>query len=96
MPEDLKLSQIGSSQLPPPFRGLHSPGVRKYCQIIFACYFQKSSIFVYVRFVLAYTKKRSLAWNGVYLSGPLPSGWFHRMELPLMNNVLLSQIGEQG
>ena len=44
MPEDLKLSQIGSSQLPPPFRGLHSPGVRKHCQIIFACYFQKSSI----------------------------------------------------
>ena len=39
MPEDLKLSQIGSSQLPPPFRGLHSPGVRKHCQIIFACYF---------------------------------------------------------
>ena len=36
MPEDLKLSQIGSSQLPPPFRGHH--------QIIFACYFQKSSI----------------------------------------------------
>ena len=30
MPEDLKLSQIGSSQLPPPFRGLHSPGVRKH------------------------------------------------------------------
>ena len=25
MPEDLKLLQIGSSQLPPPFRGLHSP-----------------------------------------------------------------------
>ena len=44
MPEDLKLSLIGSSQLPPPFRGLHSPGVRKHCQIIFACYFQKSSI----------------------------------------------------
>ena len=43
MPEDLKLSQIGSSQLPPPFRGIHSPGVRKHCQIIFACYFQKSS-----------------------------------------------------
>ena len=42
MPEDLKLSQIGSSQLPPPFRGLHSPGVRKHCQIIFACYFRKS------------------------------------------------------
>ena len=40
MPEDLKLSQIGSSQLPPPFRGLHS----KHCQIIFACYFRKSSI----------------------------------------------------
>ena len=44
MPEDLKLSQIGSSQLPPPFRGLHSPVVRKHCQIIFACYFRKSSI----------------------------------------------------
>ena len=44
MPEALELSQIGSSQLPPPFRGLHSPGVRKYCQIIFACYFRKSSI----------------------------------------------------
>ena len=35
MPEDLKVSQIGSSPLPPPFRGLHSPGVRKHCQIIF-------------------------------------------------------------
>ena len=44
MPEDLKLSQIGSSPLPSPFRGLHSPGVRKHCQIIFACYFRKSSI----------------------------------------------------
>ena len=44
MPQDLKLLQIGSSQLPPPFRGLHSPGVRKHCQIIFACYFRKSSI----------------------------------------------------
>ena len=44
MPEDLKLSQIGSSPLPPPFRGLHSPGVRKHSQIIFACYFRKSSI----------------------------------------------------
>ena len=44
MPEGLKLLQIGSSQLPPPFRGLHSPRVRKHCQIIFACYFRKSSI----------------------------------------------------
>ena len=44
MPEDLKPSQIGSSQLPPPFRGIHSPGVRKHCQIIFACYFGKSSV----------------------------------------------------
>ena len=44
MPEDLKLSQISSSPLPPPFRGLHSPGGRKHCQIIFACYFWKSSI----------------------------------------------------
>jgi len=43
MSEDLKLSQIGSSLLPPPFRGLHSPGVRKHCQIIFACYFRKPS-----------------------------------------------------
>ena len=44
MPEDLKVSQIGSSPLPPQFRGLHSTGVRKHCQIIFACYFRKSSI----------------------------------------------------
>ena len=44
MPEDLKVSQIGSSPLPPPFRELHSPGVRKHGQIIFACYFRKSSI----------------------------------------------------
>ena len=44
MPKDLKLSQTGSSPLLPPFRGLHSPGVRKRCQIIFACYFRKSSI----------------------------------------------------
>ena len=44
MPEDLKLSQIGSSLLPPPFRGLHSPGVRKHCQIIFVYYFRISSI----------------------------------------------------
>ena len=43
MPKDLKLSQIGSSPLPPPFRRLHSPRVRKHCQIIFACYFRKSS-----------------------------------------------------
>ena len=44
MLEYLKLSQIGSSPLPLPFMGLHSPGVRKHCQIIFACYLQKSSI----------------------------------------------------
>ena len=31
MPENLKLSQIGSSLLPPPFRVLHSPWVRKHC-----------------------------------------------------------------
>ena len=44
MPVDLKLSQIGSSPLLPPFRGPHSPGVRKHYQIIFACYFRISSI----------------------------------------------------
>ena len=44
MPEDLKVSQISSSPLPLPFRGLHSPRVRKHCQIIFTCYFWKSSI----------------------------------------------------
>jgi len=31
-------------QAPPPFRGLHSPGVRQHCQIIFACLLRKSSI----------------------------------------------------
>ena len=36
MPEDLKVLQISSSPLPPPFRGLHSPRIRKHCQIIFA------------------------------------------------------------
>ena len=49
MPEDLKLLQIGSFQLPPPFRGLHSPGVRKHFQIIFASYFRKSPIVYYLR-----------------------------------------------
>ena len=44
MPDDLKVSQIGSSPLPLPFRGLHSPGVRKHCQIILACYFSKLSV----------------------------------------------------
>ena len=39
MPEDLKVSQIGSSPLPPPF----SKKI-EHCQIIFACYFRKSSI----------------------------------------------------
>ena len=47
MPKDLNPSLIGSSQLPPPFRGIHSPGVRKHCQIIFACYFRKSCIVGY-------------------------------------------------
>ena len=44
MPGDLKLSQIGYSPLPPPFREFHSPGIRKHCQIIFACYFRKLSV----------------------------------------------------
>ena len=56
MPEDLKLPQIGSSQLPPPFRGLHSHGVRKRCQIIFACYFRKSSISNYQNLVTTVVK----------------------------------------
>ena len=48
MPEDLKLSQINSSLLPPPFRGLHSPGVRKHCQIIFfTCYFREATVSKY-------------------------------------------------
>ena len=47
MPEDLKLSQVSSSLLPSPFRGLHSPGVRKHCQIIFAFCFRKSSVHLY-------------------------------------------------
>ena len=42
MPEDLKVSQIGSSPLPP--SGDFTLPVRKHCQIIFACYFQKLSI----------------------------------------------------
>ena len=44
MLEDLKVLQIGSSPLPPLFRGPHSPGVRKHGQIISACYFRKLSI----------------------------------------------------
>ena len=46
MPEDLKLSQIGSSPLPPSFRGLHSPGVRKHCQRLFstAAFIQGTSL----------------------------------------------------
>ena len=39
MPEDLKLSQIGSSMQPPLFRGLHSPVVRKlsnYLRLLFS------------------------------------------------------------
>jgi len=44
MPEDLKVLQISSSLLPPPFRGLHSPGIRKLSIFFFAYYFQKSSI----------------------------------------------------
>ena len=60
MPEDLKVSQIGSSLLPPPFRGLHSPGVRKHCQIIFTCYFRKSSIEKLQR---AFTLAKQLHWT---------------------------------
>ena len=60
MPEDLKLSQIGSSPLPPPFRGLHSPRVRKHCQIIYACYFRKSSI----RLMLLYVHRDRTNYKG--------------------------------
>ena len=54
MPEDLKLSQIGSSPLPPPLRGLHSPGVRKlsnYLRLLFleivycCCWFAQGLIY---------------------------------------------------
>ena len=34
MPEDLKLSQIGSAPLPLPFGALHSPGVRKHSNYV--------------------------------------------------------------
>ena len=66
MPEDLKLSQIGSSQLPLPFRGLHSPGVRKHCQIIFACYFRKSSIWLHSLVCQIHNKKmlQLVAYSG--------------------------------
>ena len=47
MPQDLKLSQISSSLLLPPFRGLHSPGVRKHCPIIFTCYFREATVSKY-------------------------------------------------
>ena len=60
MPEDLKLSQIGSSQLPPPFRGLHSPGVRKHCQIIFACY-SGNRLLVYLQCCLVVTGVKIIA-----------------------------------
>ena len=76
MPEDLKLPQIGSSQLPTPFRGLHSPGVRKHCQIIFACYFRKSSIVRSVQYHLSEVtfqykgRRRSIQlWKAIPLVG---------------------------
>ena len=67
MPEDLKLSQIGSSQLPPPFRGLHSPGVRKHCQIIFGCYFWKSSICGRTLYLHAYQVRVTVGDSSLYL-----------------------------
>ena len=63
MPEDLILSQIGSSQLPPPFRGLHSPGVRKHCQIIFACYSRKSTIMGFIQAGGYHVGWRELTWT---------------------------------
>ena len=54
MPEGLILSQTNAFRQPgfsnpclkwcPTLRGLHSPGVRKRCQMILSCYFWKSSI----------------------------------------------------
>ena len=44
MPEDLKLSQIDSSQQPPPFRELYSPGVRNTVKLFLPVIFRKSSI----------------------------------------------------
>ena len=65
MPEDLKLLQIGSSQLPPPFRGLHSPSVRKHCQIIFACYFWKLSIVSGI-VNIKHSVSRTVLWNVIW------------------------------
>ena len=63
MPEDLKVSQTGSSLLPPPFRGLHSPRVRKHCQIILACYFRKSSIIMLTTCVSKLHQQRFMLKN---------------------------------
>ena len=52
MPKDLKPSLIGSSQLQPPFRGIHPPGVRKHCQIIFA----------WNRLLLVTVRNKQTAW----------------------------------
>ena len=71
MPEDLKVSQIGSSPLPPPFRGLQSPGDRKHCQIIFACYFRKSSNRTYM------PPTAPMQWGKFHVSSNSLLIWFH-------------------
>ena len=78
MPEDLKLSQIGSSQLPPPLRGLHSPGVRKHCQIIFACYFRKSSITQEIK--TNHSPDGTTDGVGLVGTGHAPSGLIHLLK----------------
>ena len=66
MPEDLKPSQIGSFPLSPPFRGLHSPGVRKHCQVYLRLLFPE---IVYCSTVGWIVVKLVRGWGGRVDSG---------------------------
>ena len=85
MPEDLKLSQISSSPLLPPFRGLHSPGVWKHCQISFTCYFLTLSISaVYLHSNYKYTRPKLLL-----LSPPHPPSLSLSLPIAKMSSLCL-------